>query len=69
MVIEKITTGLKYITWTTPQIKKPLKEPRIQTDQTPDITQKTRIHVFKFFNTTNTACGENCKSSWVQTHS
>jgi len=69
MVIKKMTTGLKYTTWTTSQIKKPLKEPRIQTDQTPDITQISRTHVFKFFNTTNTACGENCKSSRVQTHS
>jgi len=48
MVIEKITTRLKYVIWTNSQIKKPLQEPRNQTDQTPDITQKTRTHVFKF---------------------
>jgi hypothetical protein len=48
MATEKIITRLKYITWTNSQIKKPLKQRRNQTDQTPDITQKSRTHVFKF---------------------
>jgi len=34
----------------------------MQTDQTTDITEKSRTHVFKNLNTTNTICGENCDS-------
>jgi hypothetical protein len=37
-----------------------------QTDQTTDTKQKSRTHVFKISNTSNTICGENCEFSWVK---
>ena len=58
-----MTTRLKNRTWTNPQIKNHKKA--VKPDQVTDTTQKTRTHVFKINDTTNTVCGENCKSSWV----
>jgi len=59
-----MTTGLKNRTRTNPQIKN--HEKAIKSDQVRETTQKTtRTHVFKIMDTTNTICGENCKSSWV----
>jgi hypothetical protein len=45
MAIEKLTTRLKYITRTNSKINQPLKQPRNQTDHTPDVTQKSKTHL------------------------
>jgi len=42
------------------------KEPWTHTDQTTHTTQKSRIHIFKILNITDTICGENREYSWVQ---
>jgi hypothetical protein len=47
MANEKLTTRLKNKTWTNPQIESH-KKSHTQTDQTTDMTQKTRTHVFNF---------------------
>jgi hypothetical protein len=62
MATEKLTTRLKNITWTNPQINNH-KKSHEQTDQTTDMTQKSRTHIPQIL---NTICGENCESSWVQ---
>jgi hypothetical protein len=56
-----MTTRLKNRTWTNPQIENNKKV--IKSDQVTDTKQKTRTHAFQIINTTNTICGENCKSS------
>jgi hypothetical protein len=42
------------------------KEPLTQSDQTTDRTQNSVTHIVIVLNTTNTICGENYESSWVQ---
>jgi hypothetical protein len=38
----------------------------LKTNQTADTTQKSRTHVIKILNSTNTIFGEKCEFSWVQ---
>jgi hypothetical protein len=41
----------------------------MDSEQTTDTTERSRTHVFKSHNTTNTTCEENCKPARVQVSS